>query len=154
MKIDLMPMSINDAFRKNMNRTVFIVIALTLAWYMGGCGGNNDVGNPASENTVVFENERLFFQRNYTYRDYASSCRPENIYQNVLSAYINESQTKFQLKAANDTVYLQGELDETLIHSFTDTILGNYILDSLFHRFSFFSIFLFRRFPDFDLGFG
>jgi len=106
-----------------MKRIPFIIIALALAWYMGGCGSENtqDVGGP-SGNEVNTENE-LTFIRNFTFSTNRSTCAPGDIHSRVLSAYLNQDMTQFRLNNADDSVFLEGDLDQTLIHTYSETIV-------------------------------
>lgn len=55
-----------------MKRITFIIIALALAWYMGGCGGGNeqDIGGPQGTQVEA----RLLGNLNGTYRLISTNC--------------------------------------------------------------------------------
>lgn len=93
------------------------LIPLLFVLILSACGSeadNEEIPPPNIGELAFFDSFNFF--------DGGSTCAPTNINERVISAYTNEEFTEFELRRADQTVWLSGDLDESLIHTFQANI--------------------------------
>jgi hypothetical protein len=99
--------------------TLILLSFLTISCGGGGDGGGSSVGGVKTNESPVKPN--LTLQAVYDF-SHQSSCSMRDITKEVLSLYTDKANTQFELRKADDSVYLSGSLPKTKVITYTETV--------------------------------